>query len=180
MITEKDEYKRLLTNRLEENWKSFKILFDLKHYGNCISIMCQELDQVIVLLFLLKKKEYERNKLIGLSINSQKLYLAMPDNKKEYITEKYLKDFAGTLDGWEKSIYDFGTSFHSLSKNYNYLLKNPIQGMNEIEKKQIYKYITEYHNKGFPEEFSIEDLVPVLVAVFDKLSKSLVSYMDRL
>jgi len=180
MITEKDEYKRLLKNRLEENWKSFKILFELKHYGNCISIMCQELDQIILLLFLLKKKEYERNKLIGLSINSQKLYLAMPDNKKEYITEKHLREFAGTLDGWEKSIYDFGTSFHSLSKNYNYLLKNPIVSMNETEKRQIHSYITEYHNKEFPAEFTIEDIVPVLVAVFDRLSKSLVSYMDKL
>jgi hypothetical protein len=142
--------------------------------------MCQELDQAIFLLFLLKRKEYERSHLIKLSANSQKLYFNILDNKKEYLTEKMLQDFASSLNGWEKSIYDFGTSFHSLSKNFNYLLKDPIRGMSDAEKKLIYDYVSEYHKNDFPSEFKIEDLLPILATIFERLSDSLMLYMDRL
>jgi len=180
MLTEKNEYKRLISNRLKENWKSYKILFQMKHYGNCISLMCQELDQVISLLFLLNRSEYEKEKLITQSINNQKWFLHKPDGKKEYITEKELKSFAESLVGWDRRIYEFGFAFKSLSKSYNYFLKDPIRGMKELERKKIVEYIVEYHDKEFPVDFTIVDLVPKLEGIFKRIAKNLISYMEKI
>lgn len=181
MISPKeDEYNNLITHRLDENWKSFNILLEMKHYGNCISIMCQELDQVIRVLFLLKSKRHERDQFINLSINSQKWFLLGKDNKKEYITDDIFLKFAETLGGWERSIYEFGTSFKSLSNNYNYLLKDPIISLNETERKRLYDYIKEYHVSDFPSDFSLKDIIPVLPLIFEKLSLSLRSYITQL
>jgi hypothetical protein len=174
------EYKQLINHRLEENWKSFKILFNMKHYGNCISIMCQELDQMISILFILNRNEYEQNHLINLSANSHKWYFLDGENKKNYIVEKDLIEYADTFVGWEKSIYEFGLSFHKLSINYNYLLKDPILGMSDIEKKHISDYIKEYHDSNFNNEFGIQELVPFLENIFTSITQRIGTFLDKL
>jgi hypothetical protein len=180
MITPTKEYKNLITHRLEENWKSFKLLFDIKHYGNCISLMCQELDQFIIVLYLLKQDLYRRNHLIGLSINSQKWFIIGKDTKKEYINDDVLLNFANSLTGWERSIYEIGFIFKHLTVNSNYVLKNPILSLDEAERKLIHEYVFEYHTKELPKEYKIDDLVPILPLVFEKISDSLKSYMVNL
>ena len=180
MISEIVEYKKIISHRLDENWKSFKVLFGIQHYGNCISIMCQELDQIISLLFLLNRNKYEKEHLLKLSINSQKWYFKNNENKKEYITEKVLVDFADSLTGWEKSIYEFGLSFQSISTNFNYLLRDPVKSMGENERKQISNYIREYHKKDFNDDFTLDDLIPVLEEIFQRISNNLISYLDKI
>jgi hypothetical protein len=180
MITPTKEYKNLITHRLEENWKSFKLLFDIKHYGNCISLMCQELDQYITVLFLLKQNMERRNHLISLSINSQKWYIVGSDNKKEYITDDVLLKFTDSLTGWERSIYEIGFIFKHLTVNSNYVLKNPILSLDHIERKQIRDYIFEYHTTELPEEYKIEELVPILPLVFERISDNIKIYIVNL
>lgn len=180
MITANDEYKKLIGHRLEENIKSFKLLFEIKHYGNCISIMCQELDQVISLLFLLNSNGYNKKTFIQSSINSQKWYVISKENKKEYVTEEMIVKFAETLSGWDKSIYEFGLSFNSLSKNFNYGSKDPIKSMNDNDREKLYKYIKEFHDKDFPGAFSINELIPVLPMIIKEISSKLNMYMNRI
>lgn len=180
MISEKEAYTRLISHTLKENWKSFSILFELKHYGNCISIMCQELDQVIRLLYLIKSRSHEKDELIAQAINSQKWFLLGPDRKKTYITEETLSEFAKTLTGWEKAIYEFGLAFKSLSSNYNYILKDPIKGMKDAERDKIHAYIVEYHDKDFPADFALGNLIPELQAIFERISENLKLAMEQL
>jgi hypothetical protein len=180
MISPKEEYIHIITHRLKENWKSFNILYKLKHYGNCISIMCQELDQIIRLLFLIKSRSHEKILLINLAINSQKWYLIGGNNKKEFITEDVLMKFTKSLSGWERSIYEFGFSFKSLTNNFNYLLKDPLLKMKKNEREKIFNYITEYHVKDLPIEFTLNDIIPVLPLIFEKLSENLRSYISQL
>ena len=179
MISPNDEYKKMISHRLEENIKSFKALFDIQHYGNCISIMCQELDQVIRLLFLLNSNSDNKKLFIQSAINSQKWYVVNRENKKEYVTEEMIVQFAETLSGWDKSIYEFGLSFDSLSKNFNYGSKDPIKSMDDNDRNKLYKYIKEYHVKDFPDDFSINELVPVLPIIIKEISSKLNSYMNR-
>jgi hypothetical protein len=174
------EYKKLINHRLEENWKSFKILFNMKHYGNCISIMCQELDQMISILFILNRNENDRNHLINLSANSHKWFFLDWDNKKQYIGEKEIIEFSDTLVDWEKRIYEFGLSFHKLSVNFNYLLKDPILGMSEMDKQHISDYIKEYHDSNFGNEFGIQELVPFLEIVFTSITQRIGTYLEKL
>lgn len=180
MISEKEAYKRLISRTLEENWKSFTILFELKHYGNCISLVCQELDQVIRILFLSKSRAHEVDELISQALNSQKWFLLSPDRKKTYITEETLSEFATTLEGWEKGIYEFGLAFRSLSNNYNYILKDPIKGLKDAERQKIHAYIVEYHSKDFPADFALSDLIPEIRGIFERISENLRMDMERL
>lgn len=180
MITQTDEYKKLIYHRLEENIKSFKLLFGIQHYGNCISIMCQELDQIVRLLFLINSTLVERKQFMESSINSHKWFIMNRDNKREFITDEVLEEFTKTLTGWDKSIYEFGFAFKNLSSNFNYGSKDPIKSMNEEDRKKLYNYISEYHIKKFPNDFSLSDLIPVLPLIIEKISINLKSYMERI
>jgi hypothetical protein len=173
MISEKEEYSSTIKHHLEENRKSFYILFELKHYGNCIAIMCQELDQIIKILFLLKCEKNDKTNFIRLTVNNQKWYKTDRNEKKVFITDDFLRKYAESFTGWEKSIYNFGFSFKSLSNNLNYFLKNPIISLDESERLKIYEYIREYHEEDFPIDFSIDDLIPVLPLVFNRISEEL-------
>jgi hypothetical protein len=178
MISEKDEYKRMVGHRLEENMKSFKLLFDMKHYGNCISIMCQELDQIIRLLFLLNSTANHKKQFIYSSINNQKWYTTGLDHKRVYVTDDTLLQFSESLTGWDKCIYEFGFSFKNLSNNFNYGSRDPIKSMNETDRNRLHGYVKEYHVKDFPVEYSLEDLIPVLPMIIRLISNNLNNYME--
>ena len=180
MITPNAEYKKLISHRLKENMKSFKLLYEIQHYGNCISIMCQELDQVINLLFLLNSNKDDKKSFIYSSINNQKWYKTTKENNKVYITEEMIVRFAETLQGWDKSIYEFGLSFNSLSKSFNYGSRDPIKSMTEMDREKLYNYIKEYHNKEFPIHFSLNDLIPVLPLIINEISIKLKDYLDKI
>jgi hypothetical protein len=180
MITPVDEYKKLIFQRLYENRKSFDLLFGIKHYGNCISIMCQELDQVIKILFLLNSKKDDQKQFIESSINSQKWYIIGSNNKKEYVTDDVVIQYSETLVGWDKSIYEFGLAFGNIANTFNYGTRDPIKGIGENDKNKIYRYIIEYHNKDFPENYDLGNLIIELPTIFNKISNNLKSYLDKL
>lgn len=180
MITPLEEFKKIVFQRLEENQKSFDILFGLKHYGNCISIMRQELDQIIRLLFLLNSTKNVQRQLIESSINNHKWFVINKENKKDYITEEIISKYSESLNGWDKSIYEFGLAFGSLATTFNYGTKDPIKTMAENDRDKIYKYILEYHNRDFPRDYDINVLIRELPDILNIISSNLQKYMDRL
>ncbi len=58
------QFCEIVKKRSEENSKSIKLLYEQKLYGNCISILRQELDSMIRVLFLLSKERKTRQILI--------------------------------------------------------------------------------------------------------------------
>jgi len=180
MITPINEYKKLVFQRLDENRKSFDLLFSIRHYGNCISIMCQELDQVIKILFLLNSSKEDQKKFIESSINNHKWFVIRNIDKKEYITEEVLETYSETLIGWDKSIYEFGLAFGSLANTFNYGTRDPIKSMGEKDKEKIYQYITEFHNKDFPKNYDLSNLIIELPTILNKISVNLRNYMDKI
>jgi hypothetical protein len=180
MLSQSDEYKRLIARRLEENMKSFNLLFGIQHYGNCISIMCQELDQMIRLLFLLNKDSTIRKSFMQSSIESHKWHITSKDNKREYITEETLVEFAKSLKGWDRGIYDFGFAFKSLSNNFNYGSKDPIKSMTDSDRANLARYIQKFHVKDFPDTFTIDALIPVLPGIIEVISTNLKSYLEKI
>ena len=175
-----EEYKGLILQRLEENRKSFDLLFGIQHYGNCISIMCQELDQVIKILFLLNRNKSEQRQFIESSINNHRWSLITKDNKKEYISDTVFTEYSNTLKGWDKSIYEFGLAFGNLANTFNYGTKDPIKSMGENDKEKIYKYIKEYHNTTFPIDYDISNLIIELPTILNTISINLKKYIDKL
>jgi hypothetical protein len=180
MLSQSDEYKSLVGHRLAENMKSFKLLFGMQHYGNCISIMCQELDQIIRILFLLNSNFEERKGFIQASIDSHKWSIKNKENKREFINDEMLLHFAGTLEGWDRGIYEFGIAFKNLSNNFNYGSRDPIKSMGEAERLQLSRYIQNFHQGDFPGDFTLETLIPILPVIIDEISAKLKSYLDRI
>jgi hypothetical protein len=180
MISESLEYKKMISNRLDENMKSFNLLFDLKHYGNCISIMCQELDQIVRLLYLINISPDYRKQLISSSINNQKWHITHVDNQKEYITDEILLDFSKMLNGWEKSIIEFGYLFKSISVNYNYGLRDPIKSMTDPDRLKLYVYIQEYHSSSFPKQFSTDEIIPILPMIMKLIGENMNNYLSKI
>jgi hypothetical protein len=180
MITHVEEYKKLVNHRLDENMKSFNLLFGIQHYGNCISIMCQELDQIMKLLYLLNKDKNEQKNFIEASIDNHKWFTVDSDNKKRYVTDEDLINFSNSIVGWDKSIYEFGLAFSSLNNSFNYGSKDPIKSMNEFDREKLYSYIREYHKSNFPKDFTLDDLIPILPMIFELISINLQCYMKKL
>jgi hypothetical protein len=180
MITPIDEYKKIILQRLDENRKSFDLLYGIKHYGNCISIMCQELDQVMKLLFLLNSPKSEQIQYIKASINNQKWFITNKEFKKEYLTEDVFTRYSETLDGWDRSIYEFGLSFGNMATTFNYGTRDPIKSIGENDKEKIRNYIVEYHNKNFPKDYDLGILIIELPTIFNRISVNLQSYINRL
>ena len=178
MIPPDDQFRRLISKRLEENWKSFTILYDINHYGNCISILCQELDQYIRLLYLMKQPKHIKDQLLSNSINDQKWHTIGNDNKKVFIVDKDIEDFAKGLKGWEFDIFEFRNVFYKVNSNFNYILKDPIKGLNDSERELIYKYIREYHDSNFGNDFTIKELVPLLPVIFGRISEKIKGYFE--
>jgi hypothetical protein len=180
MITPIDEYKKLILQRLDENRKSFDLLYGIKHYGNCISIMCQELEQVVKLLFLLNSSKNDQIQFIKASINNQKWFFTNKEFKKEYIAEDVFTKYSETLEGWDRSIYEFGLSFGHMANTFNYGTRDPIKSIGENDKEKIHNYIIEYHNKDFPKNYDLESLIKELPTILNRISVNLQSYMNRL
>lgn len=170
----------MISNRLEENIKSFDLLYSLKHYGNCISIMCQELDQIVRILYLMNCGIDSKKQLISSSINNQKWHITHIDNQKEYITDEILVNFSKSLKGWDQSIIEFGYLFKSISVNYNYGLRDPIKSMSEPDRVAIYTYIKNYHVENFPMQFSTDDLIPILPMIMKLIGEKLNDYLNAL
>ena len=169
MKTPQDQLKSIVEKRLGENWKSFRILYKLKHYDNCISIMCQELDQYIKLLYILKQPYDKKEHLINCSINS----------KKWDVLDQDIDLFAKSLTGWDLAIYEFRNVFNKLTINYNYLLRDPLNGINESDKESIFKYINEYHDNEFTRNYSLAELVPVLPMIFNRITDNIKCYFSE-
>jgi hypothetical protein len=170
MITPKKQLMNIVEKRLNENWKSFSILLKMEHYGNCISIMCQELDQYIKLLYLVKQPYNIQEQLISCSIN----------DKKWNIVDQDIENFAKTLTGWEADIYEFRNIFYRITINFNYLLRDPIHGLNESERKIIHDYIKEYHDQSIQNDYTIKELIPVFPMIFQKISDSINDYFGKI
>ena len=46
----------------------------------------------------------------------------------------------------EANIFEFRNVFYKIIINFNYILRDPIKGLNDTEKDLVYKYIKEYHD----------------------------------
>jgi hypothetical protein len=59
-------------------------------------------------------------------------------------------------------------------------MKDPVTALQADERNKIHRYITSYHDKNFPANFTIDELTPMLPVVFDRIAESLRAYSIRL
>src|SRR5690554_1366354 len=112
-----------IRNRSNENKKSITLLLNNQLFGNCFSIIRQELDSMIRVIYLLNVIDLDqREKLINQTLIGQKWRIKNENGKTISITDRDMVELSNSLFGWTKSVYKFGCAFIHLSDFHNYLV----------------------------------------------------------
>ena len=164
-----------------ENRKSITLLLSANLFGNSFSIIRQELDSMIRVIYLLHVIDLqEREQLIKQTLSGEKWQVNNVKGKRVIITDKDMVELANSLFGWTQSVYKFGCSFIHLSDFHNYLVSDPFQKLEYEERRNIVKHINNYHSASLSSDSKIEDFFPFVYAIFDKISSNLGCYLEHL
>lgn len=169
---------RQIRSRSSDHRKAIYLLFQAEIYSQTISILRQELDSMVRVIYLLSVDDIEyRRKLIKDSVEGRQW--RSKDGKKK-ITDKEMVDHANELQGWARSVYKFGCSFIHLSAFHDYNDRDPLGLIAEEEKEDIIRHIRSYHGGPFTRSPTIKDLYPYFPMIFDKVSGNLECYIKDL
>lgn len=162
------QFCEIVRKRSEENSKSIKLLYENKLYGNCISILRQELDSMVRVLFLLSQKQETRQVLIQQTL----------DNEKWHIERKQIRDIELInnvlhLYGWARNVYMFGCSFSHLSVFHYYSEQDPFEKLSTEELKVIKNFMVQYHNFPQYNQINFVTMKPYILDIFDKIRGNL-------
>lgn len=166
-----EKFCGILRTRSAENKESFDVLFQNGLYGNCFSVLRQELDSMIRVIFLLNIPEIpQRESLIQKTLNGEKWTFINHNNKVQTITDKDMVNIANDLWGWTQNVYKFGCAFIHLSNFHNYLTEDPFMTLPENEKSDIINQINNYHFANLNIDSNLNDIIPYLPKVMAKIS----------
>ncbi len=171
-----EEFCQLVRQRTQENKKAIELLSENRLTGQVISILRQELDSMVRVIYLLSHPIEERNHMINLTLTGQKWRL----RNRGQVTDRLMVDLADSLNGWTNSVYKFGCAFIHLSDFHNYLINDPFKNLNSEETHSIKRHLNHYHGFPLETELTLQSTVEYLVPVFNKISSNLKCYISNL
>lgn len=175
------QFIELIKRRSEENKLSLNSLYENQLFGNCISILRQEIDTFIRVIYLGRLSSvHERERLINLTFNDEKWNTLTVNNRMKIITDKEMVDIASQVKGYVLYLYKFGCGFIHLSNYHNYTIENPFDRLDLNEQIDIKFYLHQYHGFPFENNLSIEVINPLIPSVFDKISQNMLYYNEQL
>ena len=164
---------KILRSRSEENKRSFDVLFRNRLYGNCFSILRQELDSMVRVIYLLNISDLAlRESFIRQTLNGQKWSFINHNSKRQNVTDKDMVDLANNLNGWTQNVYKFGCAFIHLSKFHDYLTDDPFQTLSDNEKDDIINQMQNYHFANLSRKSKLNDIIPYLPRVMEKITSN--------
>lgn len=177
-MTNKEKFCKILRERSDENKKAINLMIQNGLYGQAISILRQELDSMVRVIFLLNEPNLSiRTHFIDQTLNNQKWTLP---NSRTVVTDRNMVDLANTLFGWAQSVYKLGCAFIHLSPMSNYKNGNPFLQLSREEIENIKLHLNDYHGFPLTNGLTMESVTPYLLRVFTKVSDNLKSYIDGL
>lgn len=168
----------MLKNRSSENRAAINLIS--RSISPAISILRQELDSMVRVIYLLQQTKAERRRLIDLTLKGKKWNVVTRKGKYEPLTDKQMVKLASTLQGWTEYVYKFGCSFIHLSDFHNYYSINPFDSISKTDKENIIRYMRQYHGGRMSNELDMNELTPYIPAIFDKISSNLECYIREL
>lgn len=170
------DFCKTVRSRSLENQMAINLLYENKLYSNSIAVLRQELDLVVRALYIrgLKDESY-RNKLIQNFIDGEKW---RNPNSTKIVTDRQMVEYANRLLGYAGLVYKFGCSFIHLSNLQNWLNEDITHGLDCQARKDMVKYINQYHNADLQMNFTFDDIIPLVPAVFEKLHGNLECFVD--
>ncbi len=179
MTDTKQNFINLIKNRSAENEKAVQLLFEQKLFGNCISILRQELDSFIRIMYLGRIPNIpERERLMALTLEGKKWNMLTENNKSKQITDKDMIEKANELKGYIHYVYKFGCAFIHLSDFQNYQTKNPFLKLEYNEEFDIKLYLYQYHGYPMDADLTVENISILIPDIFKKISENMACYFN--
>ncbi len=177
----RQKYISLIQNRSEENKKALTLLFSQGLFGNCVSILRQELDSFIRVMYLGRISDFdERERMMNQTLSGEKWTVLTSNNKWKQITDKDMVEKANEFYGYIQYVYKFGCASIHLSDLHNYTAQNPFEKLNDTEKYDIKNYLNTYHNYPIEKELTVENISDYIPNVFEKISSNLTCYFSSI
>jgi hypothetical protein len=169
------EFCEIARKRSIENEKSFEILYHSNLFGQTVSILRQELDTLVRVIFLLSKPIEQRRELVKQTLTNEKCRIG-----KTKITDKMMVDLSTKLNGWSEYVYKFGCAFIHLSNFHDYEKGNLFNNITVLERNNIINYLNSYHGFRKEVELNNQTIIPYLPKIFKKINGNLDLYIKSL
>lgn len=153
------------------------LLADARLAGQMISVLRQELDSMVRVIYLLAQSAGRREQLIEASVRGEKW---TQEGTRAKVTDKDMVELAQELQGWTQSVYKFGCAFIHLSNLHDYNDCDPLLQLPANERSDIIEHCRHYHGGPAADAERFEELVPYLPRVLEKISKNLECYLETL
>ena len=171
-----EQFCRIVRQRSKENKTAIHVLSMTGLTGHVMSVLRQELDSMVRVMFLLNQTLEERNHLINLTLTGKKWKLRSNAN----VTDKQMVDLADILNGWTESVYTFGCAFIHLSSFHDYLFNDPFENLEPDKIDSIRRHLNNYHYFPMKTELTLKSISFYLPMVFDKIEENLECYVKNL
>jgi hypothetical protein len=169
---------RQVEHRSVENIIAFYMLFPAKLYGNGLSIIGQEIDSMIRVVYLLSIADLAyRNALIRASVSGERW---MHKGTTKVITDRQMVEVATKVEFWVREAYKVRNGFIHLSNFHDYRHRDPLTLITNQDKREILKHLRSWHNCPQQSNPNFEDIVPCLPKVIAKMHSHLSDYIRRL
>jgi len=176
-MTETEQFCKILRERSAENIAAGLLLYNNGLYGQFISVLRQELDSLVRVVFLLSKELDVRQHFISQTL--QNIKWTVP-NSKTFVTDRNMVDLTDSLHGWTNSVYKLGCAFIHLSPMVDYKNSNPFQQLEQSEINAIKQHLHRYHSFQLATPLNMDTITPYLLKVLEKVSSNLKCYINDL
>jgi hypothetical protein len=171
-----EQFCKIVRQRSKENKQAIDLLARSGLTGQVMSVLRQELDSMVRVLFLLTQALEEREHLMQLTLTGKKWKL----RSGIQVTDKQMVELADTLHGWANSVYKFGCAFIHLSSFHDYMFNDPFENLDEFEISDIQEHLNNYHGFPLTTDLNMKSISFYLPMVFDKIEGNLEYYIVHL
>jgi hypothetical protein len=171
-----EKFCKIVRQRSAENKQAIALLSRTGLTGQVMSVLRQELDSMVRVIFLLSQNLDERNHLISLTLSGKKWKL----RSNSQVTDKQMVELADTLNGWTNSVYKFGCAFIHLSSFHDYAFNDPFENLEAIEINSIKTHLNNYHGFPMTTDLNMNSISRYLPMVFEKIESNLECYIMHL
>ena len=161
------EFCRIVRERSWANEQAMNQLAGLP--GHQVGVLRQELDSMVRAIWLGQCDTAEQHRLAELFSESGEFRRVSGAR----ITDAEMVALARNLHGWTQRVYKFGCAFIHLSNLHDYLNRDPFLDLSDLDRRESIEHVSNYHFLRLNDDFSFDDLVPVLPKVFDKIRGNL-------
>lgn len=173
------ELIKLIKARSDEHEVAFSRIHDLP--GSMMSILRQELDSLIRVLYLLSMPDMaERARLMACTVRGERWSVLTAKHKQAVVTDAMMVEVAEKFEGWARSVYKFGCAFIHLSNFHGYNAQNPLESISAEERADILSHMRHYHGGPASDNPSFHELASYFPRVFEKIKGNLEFYLDSL